>query len=184
MTSLTESSPTEHLRDIIYAGLFGDIFLAERARELHRAVAAHAADINAAGFGELFLAIQNAAIAELILSLTKLFERSSRQYRIRSIPAAVGVLAESHGSLRPVEPEPALACFAKAGIDTSNLRDVSAGKYTAFLADLLAASTPDVGPVPNDELSRALQALRTSRDKRVAHNEAIDDGALPQAKWI
>jgi predicted HAD superfamily Cof-like phosphohydrolase len=44
----------EELHDILYAGIGPDIHLAERARELHKAVGTAANAVNEAGFGELW----------------------------------------------------------------------------------------------------------------------------------
>jgi len=173
----------ERLRDILYAGLGPDIYLADRARQLHRAIGLLADDINAAGFGELFGTVQNAAVGELTLNVAKLFERPSTRYPVRSIPAVIAVLQERASELKPMEPMPALADFSRAGIETSSLESVFGEAFTRQLGTLLQTSCPDTKKADACELSRSLETMRASRDKAIAHNEAVDRDSLPRAKW-
>ena len=49
LDSMTDTERAiERLNDILFAGLVGDIYLAERARQLHRSVAEHTAAISQA----------------------------------------------------------------------------------------------------------------------------------------
>jgi hypothetical protein len=173
----------DRLHDILYAGLGPDIYLAERARQLHRAVGLLADEINAAGFGELFGTVQNAAVGELTLNVAKLFERASNRHPVRSIPAVIGILQEYAAELDPMEPTPALADLSRAGIDVSSLKSLSGPVFTRQLGSLLHASCPDPKKADACDLSRSLNAMRASRDKAIAHNEAVDRDSLPRAKW-
>ena len=97
--------------DLLYAGLAVDIYTAERARALHAAVGRYASEINTGGYGELFSTIQNAAISEFTLSLAKLFERSSKRYAVRSIPAMLQLLRKNADTIDTVQPNTALRDF-------------------------------------------------------------------------
>ncbi len=48
---------------------------------------------------------------------------------------------------------------------------------------MLEESCPDPKKADACNLSRSLDAMRISRDKGIAHNEAIDREELPKAKW-
>jgi hypothetical protein len=140
--------------------------------------------VNQARFGELFGTIQDASLGEMILSVAKLFERASDRYPVRSIPAAIAVLKSGGSDLQPIEPLAALPDFDRAGIDTTGLRNVARADFSERLAALLDASCPDTNRAEACMLSRTLDALRASRDKTIAHNEAIDRELLPKAKWV
>lgn len=173
----------DQLRDILYAGLGPDIYLAERARQLHQAIGVRADEINAAGFGELFGTVQNAAVGEITLSVAKLFERANTRFSVRSIPAAIALLEQSASDLQPMQPRSALADFSRAGIDVGGLASLSGEAFGKRLALLLRASCPDPKKADACDLSRSLDAMRASRDKAIAHNEAIDRASIPRAKW-
>jgi hypothetical protein len=174
--------PLQQLRDILYAGVAPDIMMAERARELHRVIGQHAIQINRAGYGDLFQTMQNAAVGEVTLLLTRLFERSGR-YPVRSIPAATDVLRTNASTLVPEEPAAALADFARVGIPTLTLERLDGEAYTRALAALLAQACPKASDSEGVGLSAALSSIRTSRDKTFAHNEAIDRTTLRTAAW-
>ncbi len=87
---------------------------------MHRVIGLAADEINAAGYGELAGAMQNADVGEMTLSIAKLFERPSRSYSVRSIPTAIRLLQECASELPLIEPISALTDFARCGIDGSS----------------------------------------------------------------
>jgi hypothetical protein len=177
------TTANEELRDILDGGIGPDIYLAERARELHKAVGIAADAVNEAGLGELFGAVQNAAVGELTLSIAKLFERPSASYSIRSIPAAIALLSKKADGLRPIQCLSSLTDFARARLDVDILRALSGEQFTRALGRILKSSCPDPKKAGTCDLSRALDALRTSRDKAIAHNESVNRDGLPKTKW-
>lgn len=180
---LPMTSTREQLHDILYVGLGPDIYLAERARELHRAIGSRADAINEAGYGEFLGAVQNAAVAELTLTIAKLFERSSTRYKIRSIPQGIALLLEQSDQLKPLQAKASLADFSRAGIDVSAIESASDSSFTRRLGELLRISCPDTSKADACTLSRSLGFLRGTRDKAIAHNEVVDTDELPRAKW-
>jgi hypothetical protein len=175
--------PTEALRDILYAGVGPDIRTAERARELHRKIGLSADAINDAGYGEFFGTVQSAAVSELVLSIAKVFERASKRNAVRSIPAAIALMAKAGSGLLPLEPAASLPDFERAGIDVTSLRATPRDGFSTELARLLLDSCPDASKADACELSATLDALRTTRDKAIAHNEAVDGDTFPRTKW-
>jgi hypothetical protein len=171
------------LRSIVIDGVAPDIFLTMRARELHRIIGVHADRINAAGYGELFGAIQNAAAGEVTLGIAKLFERPSRSYPTRSIPAAIALMAEKADELPPRDTSALLHDVVRLQIDAAPLRDLQGPDFTRALAAALDARCPKVGDRERSELAEALHALKTNRDKVIAHNEAVRREDLPMATW-
>jgi hypothetical protein len=179
----TVTAPQDRLHDIIYRGVGPDIYLAERARELHRAVAEFAGPINRARYGNFFREIQNAAVGELVLIASRIFERSSAQYQVRSIPAAIDILAKNSPELVLVEPAASLVAFERAGIETRAFEGLDGEEFTRSLAATMSASCPRPDEKSASELSRSLHSLRANRDKTIAHNEAFDRESLPSASW-
>jgi hypothetical protein len=177
------TSTREQLHDILYAGVGPDLYLAERARELHRAIGSQADAINNAGYGEFLGAVQNAAVAELTLNIAKVFERSSTRFKIRSIPQGIALLVEQSDQLKPLQAKASLDDFARAGIDISVIESATDSTFARRLGELLQKSCPDTSKADACTLSRSLSFLRGTRDKAIAHNEVVDTDDLPRAKW-
>jgi hypothetical protein len=112
MTAVSTTHDND-LRDILCAGVRHDRYLAERARERHRVVAVTAGEINSAGFGELFGAIQNAAVVESTLSVAKLLEPPSTRDRTRSLPAAIAWLKGKAQTQSTLQPDAGLPGFSR-----------------------------------------------------------------------
>lgn len=171
------------LRDVLVHGIVADIYLAERARALHRRVGEFADQVNGAGYGGLFEAVQNAAVSEVTLSIAKLYEAPSKRYPTRSVPAVIKLLGEHATELTIINKEPLLTDAARLPIAVDDLRALEGSALTAALARALERACPHPSRAEECSLSRALDALRASRDKAVAHNEAVDRETLPRAKW-
>ena len=181
--SVSNNPVRQHLHDILYRGVAPDIFFGERARELHRRIGANADAVNAAGLGAFAGSLQNSAVAELTLSIAKLFERSNARNKLRSIPAALDLLSKRPEDLPPLQEGVAGADLRLMNVNAGLLDGKTGIAYTQALATLLTAACPDPNKAANCELSTALDGLRARRDKAVAHNEAIELGSLPSVTW-
>jgi len=180
MTDVPESNRlllpvTERIRD--------EIFRADRAWAVWKMTADFAQQINADNFGDLFGSLQGALLDQFTLSLTKLYEAPNSRYPILSIRTALEQL-DQLASVLEIQDRPRLLRWVRsatpAGQDLGVLGD---SELTRMLASSLRMSLPSLDQAESCEISRALEAHRTRRDKSVAHPEAVSAEQLPKTTW-
>ena len=170
------------MHDILYNGLMPILHDGLEARDLHKQVANQAEPINAAGYGEFFLHVQNAAVAAVTLSITKLFENPHAVYPTRSIPAALELIRANADSWTDLNIGPGIADLKRMGIDTEALSGLTGAEFVRAFTNCLKKACPAPGKTNND-LSKPLSALKVRRNKMVAHNQTVDIATLETATW-
>lgn len=174
-------SARDRLRDIVSNGLAVDVLYAEEALALNELVGQHADKINAAIFGEFFGSFQIILIRHLILSVGRLFELEGSRHKVRSIPAAIKVLREGAEELA-IEQRPwLLQALPQLGLDSAIVANVTDRDLTRLLSNQFAEAVPRVELKEVGGPHRALNALKTLRDKVIAHPEAVRLKDLPKA---
>ncbi|TKB83311.1 MAG: hypothetical protein E8D44_08685 [Nitrospira sp.] len=171
----------EQLEDIVSRSLQIDIIEAEEAIALNMSIGSNADAINNATFGAYFGSMQRILSRYAILSVTKLFERASKQYPTRSIPAALKVLSLAKNSLPISQRLIVLEKLAEFGYRKTDLESYVDSQITELIAKEFESRLPQV-ELP-DPMSRSLDALRTVRDKSIAHHESIDTSIFPKATY-
>lgn len=176
----------EKLKDIIRQGVALDLYHADEALSLDRFIGLHANEINKATFGAFFGSLQLILARNLILHVARMYEkpkeptkRNPNPYPIRSIRSAIVILKE-HGDHLAIEQRPGLiAALARRGIPQDEMEKLSDQELTNYLVSFFERrySEAHADGVAN---SRALEALRTLRDKVVAHPEAIRLEDIPK----
>lgn len=170
------------LEDIIYEGLVLDIYRVEEALFLDELIGREADRINVATFGQFFGSLQSILGRFLVLSVARIFEPPSPRYPIRSIPAAIAVLREGADSL-VIEQRPGLIrSLSRNGASASNLERMADSNLTRFVADFFDRRISNSHSEGEDN-ARALLALKTVRDKSVAHAEAVRFEDLPRTTF-
>jgi hypothetical protein len=164
-----------HLRDYLLQGIGAEIFWADEAYALAEEISKHADQINAAGFGALFGSLQTTLSDRQTLSVTKIFDPPSRKYPTRSIPVVLNFL-EAHAELWKVPQWHKLhQTLIESGADRAQVTHLSNAELThAIVAHYRNTLS---------KLAFSLEALRQSRDKIIAHNEAIERSTLRQPTW-
>lgn len=99
---------------VIVDGVRSDMFKSYEAINLLQMINANAADINASGFGIFFVRLQIILQEQIILLLSKIFEKPD-EFPLKSIPAAVKFIEENRVVF--MEPVPA-AVFGERSLDT------------------------------------------------------------------
>jgi hypothetical protein len=171
------------LDELLLEGVAPDIYVAEAARRLHRAVGEHADAINAARYNSIGEAMQRTALIDLTLSISKVFERPSKRFPTRSIPAVIDLLQKEAEHLVPRNIPTMLKDLARLPLDTSSLVGLAGAAFVGELAVLLRTACPDADNKDKCALSRSLEGLRWSRDKSIAHNESADSSKFPRVTW-
>jgi hypothetical protein len=168
---------------LITDGVAITVFQAEEALRLEELVGREAPRINAAGFGALFGSLQVILGRYIILTTAQLFEKPNQRYQIRSVPAAIKFLYD-HADALVVEQRPALLrSLSQLGAPVKDFQEGPDPEVTRFVAQFFEEQ---VSRVDLDEASgeaRALTALKTLRDKVVAHSEAVQLEDLPKPTY-
>lgn len=178
---MTESA-RDRLKDIISEGLAVDIFYAEEAFALDELVRHNAGKINEATFGAFFGSLQVILGRHLILSVSRLFEPEKKnQYKVRSIPAAIKILHQRAGELVIEQRLGLLQALPRLGLDPALVANAPDQDITALLSRHFDGAIPQVALKEAEGLHKALDALKTLRDKVIAHPEAVKQDDLPKA---
>lgn len=176
----------EKLEGIIRQGVAVDLFHADEALSLDMFVGQHADEINKATFGAFFGSLQIILTRNLILHVARMYEkpkeptrRNPNPYPIRSIPAAIWILKEHVDDLVIEQRHSLIAVLVRRGAPPDEMGTLSDRELTNYLVSFFEQRYSKAHPdgVAN---SRALEALRTLRDKVVAHPEAIRLEDMPK----
>ena len=153
------------LGDYLVKGLVSDIYAAEEAYALATQIGDDAAHVNRAGFGRLFYTLQVMLSDPQTLSVTRMFDEQRGKYPVRSIPACSATL-EVHGAALAIrEPRALIDVLAQSTRVPSDVDDHQA--LTRAIVEHYREELAD------PSLTVPLQHLRNSRDKVIAHNEAL-----------
>jgi len=172
----------KRLRDYLLNGLATEIFWADQAYALAEEISRHAEQVNAANFGELFGWLQLALSDRHTLAIVKIFD-PAKQYPTRSIPGTLNLLDSNAELWRVRERRRLHQVLIEAGLDNSRVEDMSTAELTRAVVARFRNTLPDPNRVGSDNLSLSLNILRRSRDKTIAHNEAMESSALQIPTW-
>jgi len=163
------------LHDLLYAGLFRDIGDADHHYELVRAIGRRSEEVNQSGFGSFFGMIQGTLQSAYVLAVSRIYDPPPRQYPTRSIRAVVHYLAQNAKGLRIQAPGAIVDRIRKLSPVTQMPDPLEPERFTRQVAcvigDALLARQASVDKV------------RMLRDKRIAHNEAVDTAKLVKPTW-
>jgi len=163
-------------------GIISDICQADQAYALLSLIGQNAAKINAASFGGFFAPIQDVLVRDYILGITKLFDLPSKKYPTRSIPKTLDLLEKSPNELRISQKHQLLLSLSRAGVDFETLKQSSDSEITIILLNHYKSKLPSRETI-DGFACETLHALKSKRDKVIAHNEGIDPANLPEVKW-
>ncbi len=173
----------QQLRDLLLNGLAAEIFWADEAKSLVAEIGKHAAAINHGSFGAFFGPLQVILSDRQTLNVVKLFEPPNRRYPTRSIPSVL-VLLEQYASLWQIaQPHVLHQLLEKAGWAKSEVVSLDNTDLTRAVIDYYRSTVPTIEATDTSPLVPALRALRESRDKVIAHNEAIDRASRQPVTW-
>ena len=173
-----------NLDRLISAGPVVDIFRAERGYALVKCIGENADAINKSrqNFGELFATVQTHAQEETLLAVARLYDSTSKRYPTRSIRALLEFLQRHASDLPSMSQKPTLRTeLAKVGMPADRVESLTSApdadatrQLVAFFQERLAMA----------DVVRSVQLLKTTRDKRIAHNEDTEPTrALDAPTW-
>lgn len=163
------------LKEYLVHGLVPELYQAEEAYALAAEIGRHSAQVNAMGYGQLFAVLQHALSDRQTLSVVKLFEKNSR-FPVRSIPAVLRLLDEGAAIWKVREPT-ALAAVLGTASDTVSDGQVADAACTARVTRHFRVQ------LDSPRLTAPLRRIRDSRDKVIAHNEAVDPLLRERPTW-
>jgi len=163
------------LDDIVGWGVVHDVFDAEEASAVLTLIGRHAAIINEATFGAFFGSLQRILGRSLLLAVARMYE-TEKAYALRSLPAAFKHLRTYGHQLKVNDREVIRLAFLKLGESISVIAAADDLVVTATLADAFEKRFVVLQ-------SKAGNAVKTLRDKIIAHHELIDVTTLPTATY-
>lgn len=166
----------EKLNLLVKEGPAADIFRAEQALSILKATGEAAEEINKNNYGEVFSTFQAFCIDQFILSTSKLYE-TPRGYPLKSIPAVLEFLKENAHHLDITEPYLLNKQLSRLNIFCPEFDKLDLVEKTLFIHRKL------LGLLPSIRNNEALAAIKTLRDKKVAHPEDISIETLQKTTW-
>ena len=176
------AEPKSKLNDIVSVGIAIDLYHVEEVLSLDEFVGREADRINAATFGRFFGSLQVILGRFLILQAARIFEQYNPRYPIRSIPAGVKLLRAHSDQLVIEQREGLIRSLVRLGAPHLQLKSLSDPDLTRFTAEFFDRRLSDCYPEGIDN-ARAVLALKTVRDKKIAHPEAISSEHLPKSTF-
>jgi hypothetical protein len=154
----------------LFKGIGAQVLGADRAYELAKEISKCRAQINEAGFGELFGTLQVILSDRQTLEATKLLD-PEKNYLTRSIPGTLALLKRYASLWRIPQRRNLIEALAQGGSEDTHLDQLSNENLTYAVVEHYKTNLPDA--------PRLLQ----SRDKVIAHNEHITGSALETPTW-
>jgi hypothetical protein len=179
---LNTEQAEERLRNYLLQGIATELFWADQTYALAEEIGKHAQHINAANFGELFGSLQMVLSERQTLAIVKIFD-PARNYPTRSIPGTLDLLEDNANLWRVYDQEKLHQELIEAGMDRTSVERLDDADLTHAMVSRFRDTLPDPRRVSPDKLSLSLSILRQSRDKSIAHNEAVDPSALQTPTW-
>lgn len=172
----------ELLRNYLLNGLATEIFWADQSYALAEEIGTHAEQINAANFGELFGSLQMLLSERQTLAIVKIFD-PAKQYPTRSIPGTLALLESNAEVWKVPDRQELQQVLIEAGSDSARVEQMTNADLTYAIISHYTTTLPDPKRGSPNNLSLSLSTLRQSRDKAIAHNEAIELSALQTSTW-
>jgi len=170
--------PKELLKDIIHNGIIVDIFNAEEAFGIEDIIGINATLINVATYGQLFGALQKFLVNSLILTVAKLYDKPKNKYVIRSIPHALDILENNAAKLDIMERPVLNRWFISRGYDKESIEKLNSKNITLKLVEYFRERMPSATEGAVGILDPAFYAVKTTRDKKISHNEKVPSEAV------
>jgi hypothetical protein len=163
-------------------GIVADLFTAEQTYALLKQIGQNADAINRENFGAFFRPLQSVLSNAVFPSVAKLFEKKNERNPNRSIPSVLQLLERSSRELVIEQRIALMSRLAKVGLqNVKSLEQMPDSEITSKIVEFYKVSLPS--KLVRCEMSKSLNAVVTSRDKVIAHDEMIDRSTLPQTSW-
>mgnify|MGYP001277041165 CR=1 FL=1 len=164
----------EDLGSLIDRGLVSDVLRMERSFALLETIGTRAELLNAhefGNFGELFGALQEALQTECLMAASRIFDPPGRRYPNRGMRHVLSFIRDHADELPAIaHPQGLKTCLAGTPLELTLMPLVDRGgrDFAIALVDQFSAL------IVADDRTNAIDALRTIRDKAIAHNEQVE----------
>lgn len=166
-------TPKQHLQDIVDNGIKIDLLAAETAIALYETIGNHKTALVDNNFENLFGNIQILLAKDIVISISKIFDYNEN-YNLRSLYAAIKIIRDNSHKLKieyRVQLEEKLAIW---GLDRKCLIAMTDSEVTKTVVKILNDKMPS-----KDDM----KAIKNIRNKRLAHNESIDEAKISVILW-
>lgn len=170
------SEQSHELDRLVKEGPVGEIFRAEQALSILDVTGAFADKINQNNYGEVFSTFQAFCIDQIILSINKLYETPGR-YQLKSIPAILNYFKENSQTLKVTEPYLLQQQLIRLNMQIPDIEEIDQNTKNKHIHNKMINHIPEISK------NETLAALKTLRDKRIAHPEDISVESLPKPTW-
>jgi len=168
-------------KDIIYDQIKMEIMHGHNAVAVYIVISEHSQNLNESHFRQTFGSMQQHAFDAFILSLCKLYEKSSKRYPNHSIPTTLEILRkDSSGLVKKIQNYVKIEQFIKDHVATDfSVQDQShIERIPDLVLEYFYEECPRTPARDQKELDMILAALKVLRDKRVAHHEDANLSSL------
>lgn len=166
---------------MLFGGILQEFTRAEQYWALGEEIARNAQTTNQSRVAGLIGNLQLLYAAQITLALSKIFEPVNKKYQIRSIPVALKFIEDHANDLKIIRRDFLSRKLHEYGMDKTLLASWTDEQITKEVHRYFLAKLPSVKN--SDDLSKALFALKISRDKSIVHHEAIDASTLPRTSF-
>jgi hypothetical protein len=184
MTAASGKPAKEELDELLKAGPVTDIFWAECSYELYKRIGENATVLHDKKYDLLFWPIQVALGDQNTLHVVRLFD-PVKNYRLLSLHAVLELLETRRADLKIVD-RPYLANrLSGYGVVDADLNKLSDADATKYVVEAIRRWMPPskLTDASAAGMSKEYDALKTRRDKVVAHPEDTRGTTLPAATW-
>jgi hypothetical protein len=168
------------LDEYLMKGIVSEVFWADEYKAFAVKIGEHAAKVNPTQYAPLIGRLQTMASDLQTLAVAKLFDGDKRT---RSIPNVLSLI-EDNLALWQVKDRCAFESFLTTnGHDQRVLRSAADTDLISLTIEEYRCTLPHPDKASQCNLSAALKAVRESRNKVHAHNEAIDAAVRTRPTW-
>jgi AbiU2 len=177
-------TPSVELGKLIESGLVTDIFRMERSHALLKSIGECAEIFNdqkTGNFGDLFGTMQEALQTECLMAAARIFDPPGRRYPNRGLRHVLEFIRTNADQLPAVGQPQQLRLSLRGTTLEAQLEplvDRGGAAFSIGLADQFLAL------VDEPERVKAIEALKTLRDKALAHNEHVENIEGPTWKAL
>lgn len=177
---MNQTEAKRKLDDYLMKGVVSEIMWADEAKILAAKIGDHAAAINPTEYGPLIGRLQTMASDQETLAVAKMFDADTRT---RSIPNILTLITDNIAIWQLQDRCPLEHFLMKNGCNNALFKSASDTDLILLTTARFHQTLPHPAKASHCNLSAALKAVRESRNKVHAHNEAIDAAVRTRPTW-
>jgi len=180
---MTAKSTSTRFHTLVHRSISDSLWRAIQADALASEIASRRSWINNMGHGPLFATLQLVLADEMILAVTRMFDKPDKNYPTQSIPAVLRFMDSGANWLPIRNRAPLEGVLLSTGLRRPHLRALDDAALTRRLAAHYLGCLPNPDNWKTHSLSASLRALRFRRNKQVAHTQAVSTRKRLRPAW-